>query len=64
MFKKREVSNDQDRSLLLRVAAHIECQRRTGSAFGASTYFPKDQVRTERTRTPTIGDSGNQARGE
>jgi hypothetical protein len=24
-----------------------ECQRRTGSAFGVSTYFPKDQVRTE-----------------
>jgi hypothetical protein len=24
-----------------------ECQRRTGSAFGVSTYFPRDQVRTE-----------------
>jgi len=25
----------------------MECQRRTGSAFGVSTYFPKEQVRTE-----------------
>ena len=25
-----------------------ECQRRTGSPFGVSTYFPKEQVRTER----------------
>jgi hypothetical protein len=25
----------------------MECQRRTGSAFGVGTYFPKDQVRTE-----------------
>jgi len=23
-----------------------ECQRRTGSPFGVSTYFPKEQVRT------------------
>jgi hypothetical protein len=30
------------------VACHcIECQRRTGSPFGVSTYFPKGQVRTE-----------------
>jgi hypothetical protein len=25
----------------------MECQRRTGSPFGVSTYFPKEQVRTE-----------------
>ena len=25
----------------------MECQRRTGSPFGAGTYFPKEQVRTE-----------------
>ena len=25
----------------------IECQRRTGSAFGVSSYFPKEQVHTE-----------------
>ena len=25
----------------------MECQRRTGSPFGVSTYFPKKQVRTE-----------------
>jgi hypothetical protein len=25
----------------------IQCQRRTGSAFGVSAYFPKAQVRTE-----------------
>ena len=25
----------------------IECQRRTGSAFGVSTYFPKGQVHAE-----------------
>jgi hypothetical protein len=25
----------------------MECQRRTGSAFGVSTYFSKEQVRTE-----------------
>ena len=25
----------------------MECQRRTGSPFGVSTYFPKGQVRTE-----------------
>jgi hypothetical protein len=25
----------------------IECQRRTGSAFGANTYFRKEQVRVE-----------------
>jgi hypothetical protein len=31
----------------LSVCHCIECQRRTGSAFGVSTYFPKDQVRTE-----------------
>jgi hypothetical protein len=24
-----------------------ECQRRTGSAFGVGTYFPKEQVRAE-----------------
>ena len=24
-----------------------ECQRRTGSAFGVGTYFPKEQVHTE-----------------
>jgi hypothetical protein len=30
------------------VACHCtECQRRTGSPFGVSTYFPKEQVRTE-----------------
>ena len=25
----------------------MECQRRTGSAFGVGTYFPKEQVRAE-----------------
>ena len=25
----------------------MECQRRTGSPFGVSTYFPKEQVRTK-----------------
>ena len=25
----------------------IECQRRTGSPFGVSIYFPKEHVRTE-----------------
>jgi hypothetical protein len=31
----------------LTVCHCIECQRRTGSAFGVGAYFPKDQVRTE-----------------
>jgi len=37
-----------------------ECQRRTGSPFGVSTYFPKDQVRTEgRSKVyPRGSDSG------
>jgi hypothetical protein len=25
----------------------MECQRRTGSPFGVSTYFPRERVRTE-----------------
>ena len=25
----------------------LDCQRRSGSAFGVGTFFPKDQVRTE-----------------
>jgi hypothetical protein len=38
----------------------IECQRRTGSAFGVSTYFPKEQVRTEGPSTVYVrgSDSG------
>jgi hypothetical protein len=60
--------------LLLRFAAHggdrragirgcmslHGCQRRTGSPFGVSTYFPKDQVRTEgRSKVyPRGSDSG------
>ena len=36
-----------DEPSLLGVCHCMECQRRTGSAFGVSTYFPKDQVRTE-----------------
>jgi hypothetical protein len=31
---------------LLGICHCTECQRRTGSAFGVSTYFPKGQVRT------------------
>jgi hypothetical protein len=30
---------------LLGVCHCTECQRRTGSAFGVGTYFPKEQVR-------------------
>ena len=33
----------------------IKCQRRTGSPFGVSTYFPKEQVCTE---GPSGNDSG------
>jgi hypothetical protein len=32
---------------LLGVCHCTECQRRTGSAFGVSTYFPREQVRAE-----------------
>jgi hypothetical protein len=40
---RAEVSGHPD----LVAACHCEqCQRRTGSAFGISAYFPKDQVRT------------------
>lgn len=35
----------------------MECQRRTGSAFGVSTYFPKQQVRTEGTSKVYVRDS-------
>jgi hypothetical protein len=35
------------------VACH--CQRRTGSPFGVSTYFPKEQARTEGQTTSTAG---------
>jgi hypothetical protein len=38
-----EVSGDPD----LVAACHCEqCQRRTGSAFGISAYYPREQVRT------------------
>ena len=30
-----------------RICHCTECQRRTGSAFGVSIYFPKEQVRTD-----------------
>jgi hypothetical protein len=33
--------------LIVGVCHCTECQRRTGSAIGVGTYFPKDQVRTE-----------------
>jgi len=38
----------------------LECQRRTGSPFGVSTYFPKEQVRTEGPSTVYVrgSDSG------
>jgi hypothetical protein len=38
----------------------MECQRRTGSPFGVSTYFPKDQVRTDGPSTVYVrgSDSG------
>jgi len=38
----------------------LECQRRTGSPFGISTYFPKEQVRTEGPSTVYVrgSDSG------
>jgi len=32
---------------LVAVCHCMECQRRTGSAFGVSTYFSKEQVRTD-----------------
>jgi hypothetical protein len=41
---------------LVGVCHCTECQRRTGSAFGVNTYFPKDQVRTE-------GRAGSTVRG-
>jgi hypothetical protein len=41
---RAEVSGDP----ALVVACHCEqCQRRTGSAFGLSAYFPADQVRVD-----------------
>ena len=43
------------------VACHCkECQRRTGSPFGVSTYFPKEHVRTEGPRKVYVrgSDSG------
>jgi len=36
-----------DEPSLVGVCHCMECQRRTGSAFGVSIYFPKDQVRAE-----------------
>jgi hypothetical protein len=46
------------------VACHCtECQRRTGSAFGVSTYFPQEQVRTEGPSKVYVreGDSGRKS---
>jgi hypothetical protein len=41
---------------LLGVCHWTECQRRTGSAFGVGTYFPKEQVRAEgRARSTCAG---------
>ena len=36
-----------------------ECQRRTGSPFGVSTYFPKEQVRTEGPSKVYVRGSGS-----
>ena len=36
-----------DEPSLVGICHCMECQRRTGSAFGVGTYFPKDQVRTK-----------------
>ena len=35
----------------------VECQRRTGSPFGVSTYFPKEQVRLEGPNKVYVRDS-------
>ena len=46
---------------VLVAACHcMECQRRTGSPFGVSTYFPKHQVRTAGTSKVYVrgSDSG------
>jgi len=45
---------------LLGVCHRTECQRRTGSAFGVGTYFPKEQVRAEGPSTVYVrgSDSG------
>ena len=45
---------------LLGVCHCMECQRRTGSAFGVSTIFAKEQVRTDEARKVYVrgSDSG------
>jgi hypothetical protein len=42
----------------------MECQRRTGSAVGASTYFPKEQVRTEGTSKVYVRGSDSGRKGK
>lgn len=39
----------------------LECQRRTGSVFGAQAWFPKDRVTVQGQSTPfeRVADSGN-----
>jgi hypothetical protein len=42
----------------------MECQRRTGSPFGVSTYFPKAQVRIEGPSTVYVRGSDSGRKGE
>ena len=55
---RAEVSGDP---ALVAVCHCEQCQRRTGSAFGISAYYPKDQVRPEGT-SKTFSRAGQEGR--